>query len=216
MNPAKDNKEEIKEETKEDDKTEIENKDEKVEDQVNPIGPVQQEPEIDDNVQISENPEPTEIKKEDSQISSQKVSVDNEASEEPEEEDLAPEPSQENQEIPATKTEIVDEEPNENSDTEELDENTEDQEAIVSADLVIEKDEIKPKSGGSSSLLYTFTMFLLAVVSMCILLSCYYRFHLLKHKRAPFNAPRSLKPLFPTPVNYEYEISELCNKYMTN
>lgn len=51
-------------------------------------------------------------------------------------------------------------------------------------------------------------------IAVCLLLSCYYRLHLLKNKRAPFNAPKGLKPLFPTPVNYEYEITQLCDKYL--
>lgn len=79
----------------------------------------------------------------------------------------------------------------------------------------VENNQMQPeKAVAGFSLFYTFIMLIFAIASVCVLLSCYYRFHLIKNKRAPFNAPRSLKPLFPTPVNYEFEISELCNKYM--
>ena len=129
------------------------------------------------------------------------------------EQDNAPEPeskieekTQQLSDKPEDSQENLDEQPKA-----DLKEETKQETAIAH----LENDQIQPqKEAAGFSLFYMFVMLVFAIGSVCVLLSCYYRFHLIKNKRAPFNAPRSLKPLFPTPVNYEFEISELCNKYM--
>ena len=95
-------------------------------------------------------------------------------------------------------------------------------------DLIVIPDEVDPVEPNqeslnensskqeSFSLIQIMSYLFFGSIASCLVLSCYYRLHLLKNKRAPFNAPKSLKPLFPTPVNYEYEITQLCDKYLAN
>ena len=59
----------------------------------------------------------------------------------------------------------------------------------------------------------TLAFFGLAVL---ILSSAYYRVYLKQNKSAPFEAPEFLRLFFPKPVNYEYEINNLCSKYLDN
>lgn len=75
--------------------------------------------------------------------------------------------------------------------------------------------DLRPAKQTSVTLMGVISFVFFGTIAICLLLSCYYRLHLLKNKRAPFNAPRGLKPLFPTPVNYEYEITQLCDKYLS-
>ena len=75
--------------------------------------------------------------------------------------------------------------------------------------------DFAPMKHTSVTLMGVISFVFFGTIAVCLLLSCYYRLHLLKNKRAPFNAPRGLKPLFPTPVNYEYEITQLCDKYLS-
>lgn len=49
-----------------------------------------------------------------------------------------------------------------------------------------------------------------------VITSVYYRICLKQNKCAPFEAPDALRILFPKPVNYEYEINNLCSKYLDN
>ena len=147
-----------------------------------------------------------------------KVSLDEEPTEDEDTQDINEEIFQEQDNAPESEPkEKLSDEPNnsqENLDEQpktDLNEETKQESAIAH----IENDQMQPeKEAAGFSLFYMFVMLVFAIGSVCVLLSCYYRFHLIKNKRAPFNAPRSLKPLFPTPVNYEFEISELCNKYM--
>ena len=81
-----------------------------------------------------------------------------------------------------------------------------------------EKEETKqeektPQTNSWKYIIHIVSFAFFGSIAVCLLLSCYYRLHLLKNKRAPFNAPKGLKPLFPMPVNYEYEITQLCDKY---
>lgn len=46
--------------------------------------------------------------------------------------------------------------------------------------------------------------------------SAYYRIYVKRNKCAPFEVPTTFRPLFPQPVNYEYEINNLCSKYLDN
>ena len=71
-----------------------------------------------------------------------------------------------------------------------------------------------PSKSNSFTFLNVISFLFFGTIAVCFMLSCYYRLHLLKNKRAPFNAPKGLKPLFPSPVNYEYEITQLCDKYL--
>lgn len=59
----------------------------------------------------------------------------------------------------------------------------------------------------------TFVIFGVIVLAFS---SLYYRIHLKQNKCAPFEAPDALRLLFPKPINYEYEINNLCTKYLDN
>ena len=59
----------------------------------------------------------------------------------------------------------------------------------------------------------TLTVFGFAVL---VISSVYYRAYLKQNKTAPFEAPDALNLFFPKPVNYEYEINNLCSKYLDN
>jgi len=74
---------------------------------------------------------------------------------------------------------------------------------------------LKMKVLPRTSWMYLISMVFFGTFAMCILLSCYYRLQLIRNKRAPFNAPKGLQPLFPAAVNYEYEITQLCDKYLS-
>ena len=139
----------------------------------------------------------------------------------------SPENSNETAEIEANKDneeKVIDKTEN------EKDMNRDAKETNNDIDLVVDPDEIespdedssiedipeKTPENNSTSLMQIISYLFFGSIAFCLLLSCYYRLHLLKNKRAPFNAPKGLKPLFPTPVNYEYEITQLCDKYLAN
>ena len=80
----------------------------------------------------------------------------------------------------------------------------------------VQSDQIKERLTFLGLLLFLSSTLTCFGVIVLIFSTIYYRIYLKQNKSAPFETPAFLSLFFPKPVNYEYEINNLCSKYLDN
>ena len=84
--------------------------------------------------------------------------------------------------------------------------------------VIDQKQEVSGNSSLKSFAMPTIVTILVAIIFVSLVLysSSYYKRYMYRNRKPLFNAPRFLHFLYPRPVTYEQEISDLCSKYLEN
>lgn len=81
---------------------------------------------------------------------------------------------------------------------------------------VIQNEDIGYRLTPLGFIVFTSGIIALFIAAVLLLSSVYYRLYLKRNKCAPFDMPTSFSALFPQPTNPEYEMEQLCSRYLDN